>query len=87
MAGGGSGPQQANWEVHCPIPWTFRDSVTSRHSARAPAVEGDGAEFPAPLGLQSDNGVAGTDVDQKRMTSPEMCCHEIPGAPALSTST
>ena len=77
---------QAKWEVRCPVAAASCDGTTSRRYARAPAAEGDGAELPALLGLQSmqtNNGVAETGVGQKRPTFPGKGGHEITRSPGV----
>ena len=84
VAGVGSGSQQANWELNVPIATTNRDGNTTQHSMRAPAVEGEGRELPALLGLrsmQAGDGVVETGVKQKRLTYPGPGGYEITWAP------
>ena len=84
VAGVGSGSQQANWELNVPIATTNRDGATTQHSMRAPAVEGEGCELPALLGLrsmQASDGVVETGVQQKRLTYPGPGGYEITWAP------
>ena len=84
VAGVGSGSQQANWELNIPIATTNRDGTTAQHSMRAPAVEGEGSELPALLGLrsmQASNGVVETGVRQRRLTYPGPGGYEITWAP------
>ena len=84
VAGVGNGSQQANWELNIPIATTNRDGTTTQHSMRAPAVEGDGRELPALLGLrsmQASDGVVETGVRQKRLTYPGPGGYEITWAP------
>ena len=84
VAGVGNGSQQANWELNIPIATTNRDGTTTQHSMRAPAVEGEGRELPALLGLrsmQASNGVVETGVQQRRLTYPGPGGYEITWAP------
>ena len=84
VAGVGSGSQQANWELNIPIATTNRDGTTTQHSMLAPAVEGEGSELPALLGLrsmQASSGVVETGVKQKRLTYPGPGGYEITWAP------
>ena len=84
VAGVGNGSQQANWELHIPIATTNRDGQTSQHSFRAPAVEGEGRELPALLGLrsmQANNAVMAMGAQHKRLTFPGPGGFEITWAP------
>ena len=73
VAGVGSGSQQANWELNIPIATTNRDGTTAQHSMRAPAVEGEGRDLPALLGLrsmQANNAVMAMGTEHRRLTFP-----------------
>ena len=87
VAGVGNGSQQANWELNIPIAVTNRDGVTTQHSMRAPAVEGEGSELPALLGLrsmQANNAVLETGADRKRLTFPGPGGFDITWAPGAT---
>ena len=84
VAGVGNGSQIANWELNIPIATTNRDGTTAQHSMRAPAVEGEGRELPALLGLrsmQANNAVMAMGTEHKRLTFPGPGGFEITWAP------